>query len=386
MTSQLSKIFSRLRSVALPIGIAINVLIAAATVFSGHAGSIDQEYMPFAGVAAMTFPAWYLLCIIMLVIDLILSWRTALVPLAAMLITIKPFLIFCPLNFGQREVSPEEADRAFKVLSYNVVSFVDEEGLSTPDFNRTMHTILQSDADIVALLEYENQGPLRKFVPDSQIDSLLSMYPYFERGSRGTVMFAKRPILHIVPPDNVRSKGNMEVFRTTVAGRPVNVFAVHLESIGLDNNDKELYRGLTDANALENVDKKSTFERVRRQIISKLYAAFAHRAWQGKMLRTYADQLGGDIIICGDFNDIPGCRTVKILEEIGMKDAYAETALGPTVTFNAPHFMFRIDHVLWRGNLHAVRIERGNVASSDHYPMLTTFVWDEPATQRGTND
>lgn len=375
-----------IRSAMLPLLIAVNVLIAAGTVFSGFAGHIDQEYMPFAGIMALTFPGWYAASLAILVIDLIFCRWCALVPAAALLIAIKPFLVFCPLNFGSRDLTPEEEARSFKVLSYNVVSFVDEQGLSTPDFNRTMHTILHSDADIVAILEYENQGKLSKFVPESQIDSLLTLYPYFERGSRGTVMFAKRPILHIVPPDNVRSKGNMEVFRTTVAGRPINVFAVHLESIGLDNNDKALYRDLTDSNPIDTADKGGTFERVRSQIIRKLYGAFAHRAWQGKMLRTYVEQLGGDIIVCGDFNDIPGCRTVKILEEIGMKDAYAETALGPTITYNAPHFRFRIDHVLWRGNLRAVSIERGNVASSDHYPMLTTFVWEDPTGQRGTND
>lgn len=382
----LTKAMRLLRSAALPLWIALNVLIAAGTVFSGFASNIDHEYMPFAGIAAMTFPAWYAACTVMLVLDLIFSRLTALVPVAAMLAALKPFLVFCPLNFGRHEVRPDEADRAFKVLSYNVVSFVDEEGKSTPDFNRTMHTILHSGADIVALLEYENQGPLKKFVPQSQIDSLRTLYPYFERGSLGTVMFAKRPILHVIPPENVRSRGNMEVFRTNVAGRPVNIFAVHLESIGLDNNDKQLYRTLTDRNPVDNADR-STFGRVRSQLITKLYDAFLQRAWQGKMLRSFVEQLGGDAIVCGDFNDIPGCRTVKILEEIGMKDAYAETGLGPTITFNAPHFWFRIDHVLWRGNLRAVRIERGNVASSDHFPMLTTFVWDEPAAaQRGTND
>lgn len=382
----MKKFLRHLHSAALPLLIAVNVLIAAGTIFSGFAGHIDQEYMPFAGVVAMTFPGWYAGSIVMLVLDLILCRWCALVPAAAMLAAIGPFLAYCPLNFGSHELTPDEKERSFKVLSYNVVSFVDEEGLSTPDFNRTMHTILQADADIVAILEYENQGKISKFVPQSQIDSLLTLYPYFERGSRGTVLFAKRPILHIVPPDNVRSKGNMEVFRTTVAGRPVNVFAVHLESIGLDNDDKALYRDLTDTNPMETAEE-GTFERVRSQIISKLYAAFAHRAWQGKMLRTYVEQLGGDIIVCGDFNDVPCCRTLTILKEIGMKDAYAETALGPTITYNVPNFLFRIDHVLWRGNLRAVNIERGNVASSDHYPMLTTFVWDESAgTQRGTKD
>ncbi|MBP3535598.1 MAG: endonuclease/exonuclease/phosphatase family protein, partial [Muribaculaceae bacterium] len=147
-------------------------------------------------------------------------------------------------------------------------------------------------------------------------------------------------------------------------------------------------RELTDKNVIDN--KNVSYERVRKQLIDKLYGAFSHRAWQAKMLRSYIEQLGGDAIVCGDFNDIPGCRTIHILEQIGMKDAYSELATGPTITFNAPHFYFRIDHVLWRGNFRAVDIERGNVASSDHYPLLTTFVWDADAAsspqQEGTKD
>lgn len=374
-TSPLKKIYGLLKRVALPLWVALNVLIAAGTIFSGFGPTVDQEYMPFAGLASLTFPAWYIASAVLLIVNLLFCRWMSLVSLATLLITIKPFLIFCPLNFSSREMTPEEQERSFKVLSYNVVSFIDEEGKSTPDFNRTMHEILRSGADAVVILEYENQGKLSKFVPQTQIDSINSLYPYFERGGLGTVMYSKRPILHIVPPENIRSKGSMELFRTQMAGKPVNVFAVHLESIGLNDDDKTLFRSLADTDTSD--ANRTTIGRVRHQLIAKLYNAFSNRAHQAKMLRTYIEQLGGDAIVCGDFNDVPGCRTIHILEETGMKDAYAETALGPTITFNSQLFWFRIDHVLYRGDMRAIAVERGNVASSDHYPMLTTFVWDD---------
>ncbi len=374
----MTKLINALRAIALPGWIGLNVLVAGLTIFSGYASNIDQEYMPFAGVVAMTFPLWYILSALLLVINLIFKRWLSLIPVATLLIALKPFLVFSPLNFSKEELTDADAERTFKVLSYNVLSFVDEEDLSTEENNRTMHTILHSDADVVALLESESQGPMNKFVPQAQIDTLNSLYPYFSRGSCGTVLYSKRPILHVVPPNNKPSKGSMEIFRTSVNdGKPLTIIAVHLESFGLNNDDKELYKGLADAEKLEEANKRETLQRVREQLISKLLEAFKQRALQGKMLRSYIEQLPGDIIICGDFNDVPGCRTVKILEEAGMKDAYAETATGPTITYNAPYFKFRIDHVLWRGNFRAVDIQRGNVASSDHYPMLTTFIWDE---------
>lgn len=379
----MKKCLSFLRAVSLPLWVALNTLIAGITVFSGFAGHIDQEFMPFAGIVAMTFPICYAACFALAIIDLFMCRHAAVVPVVAMAATIGPLLVFSPINFGNDDLDDSEKGRSFKILSYNVVSFIDEEkGQSTPDeFNRTMHTILASGADAVALLEYENQGKITKFVPRAQIDSLFTIYPYFSRGARGTVLFSKRPILHITPPKNMHSKGSIEAFRTAVAGRPLNIFAVHLESIGLNDKDKELFRDLTDTST--DVDVHS----VRSQLICKLCNAFRRRSEQARMLRSYVEQLGGDAVVCGDFNDVPGCRTIKILEEIGMKDAYAETALGPCITFNAPHFKFRIDHVLWRGNLTAKSIKRGNVPSSDHFPMLTTFVWnDDSQPQRGTND
>lgn len=358
----------------IPTWVGLAVLIAGITVFCGYGGDIDAEVMPFAGVANMVFPFFYILSAVMLIIALLIC-RLSAIPLAAgMIATLKPLLIFAPLNFGPHELKPDERNRAFKIMSYNVLSFVDEERPDSRDtYNRTMHSILASDADAIVMLEYENQGPLRQFMPQSQIDSLNTLYPYFARGSRGTVIYSRTPILHIIPPDNMPKKGSIETFRTMFHRRPLNIFAVHLESIGLNANDKELYVELTSDKSPERVD----MDRVRAQLIQKLYNAFINRANQAKQLRYYAEYLGGDLLICGDFNDVPGCRCIKILEEGGFKDVYSAVGCGPTITFNADRFYFRIDHMLWKGGFHPVSIERGGVPSSDHYPLTATFVWDD---------
>lgn len=372
----MKKLLGTLRSITLPVWIGVNVLIAGLTVFSGYASHIDQEYMPLAGVVAMSFPLWYLLSAVCLVANLFACRWLSVVSLATLLIALKPLLIFSPLNFQQRELTEDQQQKSFKLLSYNILNFVDAEGKSTPEFNRTIHTLIHCDADALALMEYPLTTQAAKIVPQAQLDSLHAAYPYFSRGGRGTVLFSRRPILHIVPPDNMPSKGSIEVFRTQVQDRPLNIVAVHLESFGLNDKDKELYRDLAEVSDIEKENKKETLNKVRDQLVSKLLFAFKSRAWQGKMLRTFVEQLPDDVVVCGDFNDVPGCRTVKILNEIGMKDAYAETALGPTVTFNAPNFKFRIDHVLYRGRLKAVSVQRGDQTSSDHYPMLSTFIWE----------
>ena len=360
---------------ARPVWVGLNVLIAGITLLSAFGGDIDPNTLPFAGIATMTFPVWYLLTAVCLVADLVVNRWLAIVPALALLIAIETFLDFCPLNFGRHEVPPDAVGREFKILSYNTLSFRDESVRPIdPRCNRTMHAVLASGADAVVLIEYENQGPLAKFVPQAQIDSLHAIYPYFSRGKRGTVLYSKTPIARLTPPPGADLRGYFEGFRTFLSKerKPVNIFAVHLESIGLSDNDKELYREITDK-----APERVNVGKVRNQLVEKLYAAFIKRAEQARELRDYVEAEGGNAIVCGDFNDVPSCYTIKTLEKIGLQDAYAKVGFGPTITFNAPHFFFRIDHVLWRGDFKAVKIQRGNVPSSDHYPLLTTFVFDD---------
>lgn len=283
------------------------------------------------------------------------------------------FLVFCPLNPTPAPLTPQQQSQSFTIMSYNTLSFVDYQGHDSKQSNRTMATVLSSGADAVVMLEYQNQGPLSKFVPKSQIDSLHTIYPYFAKGARGTVMYSKRPILHIVPPENIPEKGSIEAFRTQAANRkPVNIFAVHLESIGLDDADKQLYADLADT---KGEDTRSELRDAKQKLVSKLYRAFVNRARQAKMLRSYAETLGGDMIVCGDFNDVPTCRAIHILEQAGFKDAYSKAGRLWHVTYNDPRFYFRIDHILWKGDFVPHSISIGDIPSSDHYPLTATFVW-----------
>lgn len=371
----MKRFFIFLRRRSLPLWVGFNILIAAMAVFSGYSGEIDPEVMPIAGPALLTFPLWYFFTVVLLIVNLFICRPLSLVNIATVLIALKPFLVFCPLNFGKHELTPEQEPYAFSIMSYNTLSFFDENA-PDPSYNRTMREVLNSEADVLVLLEFENMGHLSKFVPAVQIDSLHSLYPYFERGACGTVMFSKRPIMHIQPPENRPSKGSIEIFRTQVKNRPINIFAVHLESFGLDSHDKQVYKEFTDKTT-----SRTEIASMRQLLIGKLYQAFRNRGYQAMLLREYADNLGGNSIICGDFNDVAGCRVIKVLEEAGFSDVYSAVGFGPTVTFNDPYFFFRIDHVLWRGDFKPIKIKRGNVPSSDHYPFLTTFVWntDVPA-------
>ncbi len=367
----------RSAGILLPILVALNIMFAAILIFTAYAGHINPDEMPFAGLAGMTFAGWCVVNVVMLAVDLICSRRTrilALFPLGSLISCAGPMWTFCPLNIGQHEVAPQDSARMFKVMSYNVLSFHDNEPDKTIEgFNRTAHIILHSGADVVIMAEFDNQGALNTFVPQSQIDSLNAVYPYFVLGKHGNACYSKTPILYAVLPSQQYASGSHEVYRTIINGRGVMIFGVHLVSFGLDADDKSLYHDITEMET-----KSVHVSDVRSRLIEKLYGAFKQRNVQAQYIREYVEQMPGEnVIVCGDFNDVPGCRAIKVLEEAGLKDAYSEVGCGPMITFNDSRLFFRIDHVLYSGAFRPVSVERGDIRSSDHYPLLTTFIWDE---------
>ena len=57
-------------------------------------------------------------------------------------------------------------------------------------------------------------------------------------------------------------------------------------------------------------------------------------------------------------------------------DAYAETSFGPLITYNRHGFLFHLDQILYRDKfMKALKVEKGSLKSSDHYPLLSEFEW-----------
>lgn len=166
----------------------------------------------------------------------------------------------------------------------------------------------------------------------------------------------------------------MALFRFDIHGETVHLFNVHLESIGLNMADKTLYEELFRKAPQSERALRRQYREVKSKLISKLNRAFVLRAEQAEIIRHTIDSIGGRFIVAGDFNDIQDSRAVRIILGDDMHDAYADCALGPCITYHGNRFYFRIDQVLYSDGLDAVNIKRGDVLSSDHFPLLTTFL------------
>ncbi len=360
-------------NIAIATGLAINFFIALLTLLGAYGGMISPETMPSASLAVMAFPIILLLDIVVIIFDIWLYKKMALVPTGAIILSIGGIITFSPINIPHGELTDDELQREFTLLTYNVLNFIDNEGIYPDNTNRTITYLLSTDADILCLQECEYLCPFPLYcVTKEQVDSLIERYPYRHIGRNGQSLLSKYPFFPIPLKVTEEDNAAMTAFRTNIDGHVVTLFNVHLQSLGLTVSDKELFLQMT------NLEPTKTLSHIRSQLVEKLFDAFRLRASQAERISLWVEALNdNNIILCGDFNDIPGSYAHRTICSAGLRDAYADAAFGPMITYNANRFYFHIDQVLYSGELEAVDIRRGDLPCSDHYPLLTTFVWDE---------
>jgi endonuclease/exonuclease/phosphatase (EEP) superfamily protein YafD len=365
--------------------IAVNALFALGLLMAAYGGAINPATTTVPQMVAMTFPICIVAEIVALVATLFINRRVALIPLCALLLAMPSILTVSPVHFPTK-LNEEEKQRSFTVMTYNAYSFIDYElnpGTS-PDPNatssRSLQQIIDEQPDIVCLQEC--QLPSYRF--REQTDSIKKIYPYRSTRQESVVpvvVLSKYPIKDVPTQEHpMWETASYSAFRIDMNGRELLVVNCHLQSIGLSDDDKGLYRELTNTNNIESPTREQ-LSLVKHTLLSKLSAAFRVRAEQAKYIREFLDMNPGNTILTGDFNDIQLNYAYRLICGAGMRDAYSDGAFGPTITYIDNHFYFHIDQILYRGDMRAVDAKRGSIKSSDHYPVTATFLWNKSAEE-----
>ena len=113
------------------------------------------------------------------------------------------------------------------------------------------------------------------------------------------------------------------------------------------------------------MDGACTIERMKR--------SFALRGSDAAAVRAAIDASPANLIVCGDMNDVSTSHTYRVIKGHDMIDAWADVGRGYAYTYNRHGLRFRIDHVLYRGDITALNAHRLAGGSSDHYPLLVEF-------------
>lgn len=358
--------------------LAFDILVAAGLLLSAYGGAIDPNKSVWPQIFGMTFPAWIILMLVMVPVSFIIWRKSALLPTAALLIAMPAILTISPLHIGGA-LSQSERASSFSVMTYNVYGFVDHEfesddsGGKGAKESRSLQQIIDTQPDIVCMQEGYNPNYRFKL----QMDTINKIYPYSNFiPEGGEIIFSKYPFKIVPTPQPAWHTAHYSAYELDVDGHPLLVVNCHLQSIGLTPDDKALYRELTDKR-IES-PTRSELSKVKNSILSKLAVAFKLRAEQARHIRQFLEEHPGNAILVGDFNDVQGNYAYRCICSAGMRDAYADSGFGPTITYIDNRFYFHIDQIFYRGDMRAVDIVRGDIKSSDHYPMTATFVWNAP--------
>lgn len=338
--------------------------------FGGHG---HPSVYPGACVMVMLFPGWLLAMIVMTILDAIWCRKALVICVLAYAGCIHAILDFTPVNVGKAKVA--EGTPTFTLLSFNVQNFESRSKEYPDSCNPAISHILAVDADVVCLQEavplgYKNWGKVE--FAGSQIDSLYQRYPYIIINS-GQMMFLSKYPTEAIHTGSASRYNRIALARINVEGKLITLVNVHLQSYQLTKDDKQLYRDIT-SRETDSIGVREGMGMVRVQLLRKIQKAAERRAGDAERMLNYISHFGGpNVIITGDFNDVPGCYSLHRLAEANMRQVYPEVCFGPAITYYVDKFYFRIDHVLYRGCLKPLDMHIGGSRASDHLPILTTF-------------
>ena len=360
----------------------INVLAGLALVASAWAGSVDPQQHASAAIVAMTIPVTVPVMLFVLVADCLWLRKAVIWSVICLAVSMPAVYATMPLGFhSNRQPTEAEENRSFSILTYNCMNLADNSMSYPDDVNPTIAFLLEQDADIVCLQEagYTGKPNPTKHITQEQIDSINARYPYIatnvDVNDLRSAVFSKFPVTQLEIDSVSTDKYNhrMAWYRFEVLGRKLTVFSLHLASYKLTPEDKDLYKELT------RFQGENRLGDAKRNLLGKVAAAAVKRAQQTEYLcgLIASEPADRDIILCGDFNDVPASWPIRQFEKEGFEELGPMFGFGYRPTFHADRFYFSIDHILYRGALKPISYTMPTPKWSDHYPLKATFVFDK---------
>lgn len=356
-----------------------SIILFIVTIAASYGGKCNPEYMTVPSVLVLALP-YLAIATLITGIAWLLNGRIIMAAIAGITLfagwgTLKDVT---PIAFSK---SAQDETRTFRLMTYNCLHLADTAKSSLPG-NRAIKFLVESNADIICLqelLNFEDPSEIHHW-SRNLIDSLYAAYPYRASSSsswygQDLKVLSKYPVkpLPIInkdeSDDNYWTKHRRwALFEVDIKGFKLPIVNFHMTSYDLSDPEREVITDITGVSTA-----KKSYEEFRYEIFPKLGEAFRTRAQNvNEMIKSTADI--NTLIACGDLNDVPGSWSYGLMRKAGFQDAYPETSLGPTNTFNQFLFLFHIDQIFYRGyRLKALKTKRHRINTSDHYPIEVTF-------------
>lgn len=343
-------------------------VLFALMLVSAYAGRIDPDIVAIPQTLTLALPYFAIATAIVVVLWLA-SGRiiTAAVGVLALVLAWEPVSTAFPMHFSKKA---DDLDRVFTLLTYNIIHGWDQQTPDNPG-NRSFEYVINSGADLVGLQEVGgfDGGEIPNF--DTAVrDSLFKVYPYRAgTGATDLKVLSKYPVTLVKEyrPEN-GGQIRFALYEVRMPWGKLSWINMHMNSYSLTAHEREVVKEV-----LSVKDTKEGVAEIKGSIREKLSASFKERKMHAGRLAEVVAGIDGPLIVSGDFNDVPESYAYRILRKAGLKDAYVDTSFGPLITYNRHGFLFHLDQIFYKGPLRPLDVEKGNLKSSDHYPVKVTF-------------
>ena len=323
------------------------------TIICGMGSLLPSHLLPGASVLTLLFPFFFISHLLMLVLVLRFSPKSALPNLLGLALTFYPTLAQLPF------ASPPEDEDPTTVATYNVRAFyqIDHAAEQIARWSSEM------EVDVLCLQEVrksqtsvlEERFPFRAYAPahNSYTVAILSGYEILE--SQGLTFDGL---------DRSGYRGRSAMYADIVLPfDTVRILNVHLFSTGVRDGDMSV-----EATREELIEAGQFLART-------IAASDADRGIQAESILNWVKESPYPVILCGDFNGVPGGNLYARL--LGhLNDPYVFKGHGKMGTFEPLKRRFlplKIDWTLHSPELHTTGQFVDHIPYSDHYPLLTTF-------------
>ncbi|MBO5464191.1 MAG: endonuclease/exonuclease/phosphatase family protein [Alistipes sp.] len=229
--------------------------------------------------------------------------------------------------FTERDAKKKYGN-AVKVMTYNVRSFIDDNGERCIDSIAKMVKTLNPD-----ILCFQEMGFSEQV--DSMLMPLNPMPRTVSRNNLSPAIYSKYPIIKAGRMDSIHNLAWADV---VMRDDTVRVFSLHLQTTNIRRDDSEY---IESHDFLEEADTTGKL----RSMISRLSENNILRANQVDTISNLVASSPYPVIVCGDFNDTPISYTYRTMSR-KMTDAFREVGRGYSHTYRGFFNMLRIDYVL----------------------------------------
>lgn len=260
-------------------------------------------------------------------------------------------------QFGGISSADENSKKLLKVATYNVARYGNEtSGFLASDILAEMK---KQSVDVFCIQEYNAHCGDR-----SNTEIYKEYFPYVAIGNEDMAIFSRYPIVDTKNIPFEQSNNSAMWAVVNVNGKRVKVFNVHMETTGFNRTLRAASKAAESGHSLES-------NTILQAIFNNYTLGLYIRAGQADIVDNEIKKTREQMILCGDFNDVPYSYVYNTL--LGdLVDGFKECGSGWSYTFRGKKKV-RIDYIFHSEQLEGINYYKTGLTYSDHLPVFMTL-------------